>query len=341
MPLKTIDIAKIFSALAEQMGAWMKDAALLQAVQNENAWFIPAHVQLALSQWQKALNTEDVKRWHQQYVLKNTETKRVGIVAAGNIPLVGLHDLLCVIASNHKAVIKLSKDDERLMTQCIRALNESLPEEKQIEIVDRLKGIDAVIATGSNNTARHFAYYFRNVPALIRQNRSSLAILRGNESSAVLKALASDVFTYFGLGCRNVSKIFVPEGYEMPHFIDHCQGYQWLADQHKYSNNYTYHKAIFLMNQDPHLDNGFMLFRESTELHAPLSVLNYEYYGSSADLKQKLDAYGNQIQIILSESEEGSLPFGTSQHTTLYDYADNVDVMGFLIGLQTGSVTKN
>lgn len=341
MPLNTTDITYIFSALAEKMGNWMDDTSLMDAVQYENSWFIPTHTKFALSQWQKALNAEDVKAWHQQYLPYTKGNMQVGIVAAGNIPLVGLHDLLCVIASGNKAIIKLSKDDERLMTLCIHALNELLPEEQKVEIVDRLNGIDAVIATGSNNTARYFTYYFRNIPALIRKNRSSLAVLNGEENSKQLEALSSDVYTYFGLGCRNVSKLFVPQGYEITHFIDHCQRYQWLTDHHKYANNYTYHKAIFLMNQDPHLDNGFMLFRESRDLHAPLSVLNYEFYGSQDELRSRIEDYGEQIQIMISSTHKGGLPFGTSQHTTLFDYADNVDVMDFLIDLNSGSFTKN
>jgi hypothetical protein len=328
--MKTTDIITTFTALAKQMEEWQMDNDLLEKVEYENAWFQASQVKMALSEWKSALTEQALESWLGAYPINGSSNTCVGIVAAGNIPMVGLHDLLCVIASGLNCKIKLSDSDRVLMTEIVQFLNNHLPSEKRIEIVERLNGIDAVIATGSNNTSRYFEYYFRTIPSVIRKNRSSVAVIRGDESIDELKSLAGDMYHYFGLGCRNVSKIYLPENYQIEDVIDQCEAFSHYQHHHKYINNYTYHKAIFLMNQDKHLDNGFTLFRQQKELHAPLAVIHYDVYRSEDELNTELEKLRNEIQIIMGKNQEKYLPFGTSQHLKLSEYADNVDVMNFI-----------
>jgi hypothetical protein len=180
-----------------------------------------------------------------------------------------------------------------------------------------------VIATGSDNTARYFEYYFRTKPHIIRKNRSSIAVLTGNETDDQLIALGKDVFSYFGLGCRNVSKLVVPEGYDFTRPLRLWEVYHDVSNHHKYVNNYDYNKSILLINGTHHFDNGFALLTPNEALVSPISVL---YYATSADLAS------DKIQCIVG-SGANYIPFGTTQEPTLTDYADNVDTLKFLTGL--------
>ncbi|WP_339813157.1 acyl-CoA reductase [uncultured Imperialibacter sp.] len=303
---------------------------------NENPWFTKESLHLA---WQGILNflsKEKLTQWTSSYTFTNGKPKKVGLVMAGNIPMVGFHDLLSVIIAGHRALVKPSSQDSALIRFIIDSLNEIQPElGRQVAVVERLNDMEAVIATGSDNSSRYFEYYFSKVPNIIRKNRTSCAIISGEESLEDLLALGDDLFSYFGLGCRNVSKLYVPAGYALPTLLDAIQPFNQLLEHHKYRNNYDYHKSIMLVNGEPHLDSGFSLFRESTDLVSPVSVVYYECYEDEAALSQKLVANEEKIQAIASWRGQypRSLPFGTLQKPELWDYADGVDTLKFLSGL--------
>lgn len=300
----------------------------------ENAWFTDDNVRYALKSWSKLLNTAILEEWVARESLKGaTNPKKVAVIMAGNIPLVGLHDLLSVLISGHKAMVKLSKDDTALMQFVIsllqrydRYFNEA------IEVVERVQEPGAVIATGSNNTARYFEYYFGKYPNIIRKNRNSVAILTGEESSDELDALGDDIFRYFGLGCRNVTKIYVPAGYELPTFYDGLAGHYEVLNNSRYANNYTYHKAILLMNLHEHLDNNFILLKKDRLIYSPIGCLNYDFYSSTESLLNELEERKDEIQVVVSSQGwlANSVPFGESQQPALWDYSDGVNTVKFL-----------
>ncbi len=300
-----------------------------------NAWFTPESTAKAIASIAGMLNRKDLEKWLASG-RENEKMLSVGLILAGNIPLVGFHDILCVLASGHKALIKLSSQDQKLIPYLLGKLVEFEPAfAEQIEHIDRLKNFNAVIATGSNNTSRYFEYYFSSVPHIIRKNRNSIAILSGQESPQDLKALGNDIFDYFGLGCRNVSKIYVPKGYDFGVFFESIEKFKYVGDHHKYNNNYDYNKSIFLVNLDKHLDNGFLLLKEDSRLASPLAVLYYEQYEDLKQLEHDLEQKSEQIQCIVSnlKSDLRVFPFGESQHPGLWDYADNIDTMTFLQSL--------
>lgn len=321
-----------------QLGQWFNNiegeelSDLSAAAANENNWFTPQNIQKAFEAWAEALKPEDLKQWVSHYSFTETKQK-IGLVCAGNIPLVGLHDVLSVLISGHQAMIKYSSQDSILMRRVIAQLCEIEAEFKDLIIeAERLNEADAVIATGSDNSARYFKHYFSQKPHIIRQNRVSVGILQGDESEEQLNYLGEDIFTYFGLGCRNVSKLYIPEGFDLPHLIESLASYANTLEHHKYRNNYDYNKSIYLVNKEPHLDSGFFLLRESSDLVSPISVIYYESYKSEVELSLKLSAQQDKIQCIVSAGAwyEGSLNFGTAQSPALWDYADGVDTLEFL-----------
>ncbi|MBN3519812.1 acyl-CoA reductase [Algoriphagus lutimaris] len=305
--------------------------------QNGNNWFTQESVSSAFEGLVSMLQEDKLKKWLGQYEIKEeVEPKSVGILMAGNIPLVGFHDLMTVLISGNKACLKLSSSDTFLMNWVINQLIILEPEfESLISVEEMLKGKDAYIATGSDNSARYFNYYFGKYPSIIRQNRTSIAILSGEESSDDLRSLGEDIFKYFGLGCRNVSKIFVKSKDQLEYLLDAIEGYSSIANHHKYHNNYEYNKSIYLVNNEAHFDNGFLLLKESTELVSPISVLYYETYDSKNDLLKKLESLKGKIQCIVADSSfwVGGVPFGYAQQPEPWDYADDVDTLEFLIGL--------
>lgn len=299
----------------------------------QNNWFTPASVKHALNAIGQSLTNEALAQFTGDKFLSPAKPKTVGLVMAGNIPMVGFHDLLSVLIAGHKALIKLSSQDSALMLFIINAIKEIEPAfADRIEVSERLQGMDATIATGSDNSARYFKHYFAKNPHIIRQNRTSVAVIRGGESEDSIKALGNDLFLYYGLGCRNVSKLYVPEGYDFIPFIDALMGYEPVLDHHKYRNNYDYNKSIYLVNREPHLDSGFFMMRQTDDLVSPISVIFYETYTSSAELDLKLAANKEKIQCIVSEHSwyEGSIAFGEAQQPDLWDYADGVDTLEFL-----------
>ncbi|HEY1025639.1 MAG TPA: acyl-CoA reductase [Sphingobacteriaceae bacterium] len=248
----------------------------------------------------------------------------------------GFHDVICVLAAGHIALIKLSSQDQKLIPFLLNKLTEIEPAfADQFRLVAKLEGYDAVIATGSNNTSRYFEYYFSKVPHIIRKNRNSVAILNGTETAEELEALGKDIFDYFGLGCRNVSKLYVPKGYQFDTFFQSLDKFKPVIDHHKYHNNYDYNKSILLVNREDHLDNGFLLVKRDERLASPLAVLHYEEYESPEAVKAKLDNKSSEIQCVVSNTDSDifSFSFGQAQYPKLWDYADGIDTMKFLTGL--------
>ena len=310
--------------------------ALLALSQSHNGWFTKEQVYFAVNSWAKALTKENLTTWLSNYDFSKIETKRVGLILAGNIPLVGFHDFLAVLLSGHHALVKTSSNDQHLIKFLANYLIAVEPELKnRITFTDgKLENFDAVIATGSNNTARYFEYYFKNKPSIIRKNRNSVTVLNGNETHEDLVNLGEDIFRYFGLGCRNVSKLFVPKGYNFDAFFKAMYEYQNVIHYEKYSNNYDYNKAVFLMSNFKLLDNGFLTIKEDTSYSSPISSVFYEFYEDLQVLKNRLKNESDQIQCIISNDlVDKSIAFGQTQKPKLWDYADDVDTLKFLNSL--------
>jgi hypothetical protein len=310
-----------------------KDLCSLAAA--KNAWFTKENITLAIDGIEHYLDKEQLWNWARLYHQPRA-TKTVGVIMAGNIPMVGFHDLLSVLVAGHKAVIKMSSQDSVLPTFLIKALLRIDDRfEPYIETVEKLPPVDAVIATGSDNSSRYFKKYFGDKPNIIRQNRTSVAILTGKESEEELKMLGNDIFSYFGMGCRNVSKLYIPKGYDLAQLIPHFESHQDIGNHPKYFNNYEYNKAIYLVNRVDHLDNGFALFRETADLVSPLAVIYYQEYSSVAELEGFIAENAYKLQCIVTNESNfpGSVEFGQAQYPNLEDYADKVDTMAFLVGL--------
>lgn len=301
-----------------------------------NAFFIPEFVEKAF---------EAILSWHNADVLSTwiadvpdeTDCKRVGVLLPGNIPFVGWHDLLSTFACGHVAVYKPSQSDEVLIDWLISTLIEETPEAAPyFQKTERLNEIDALIATGSNTTVSHFNYYFRQIPRLVRGSKSSLGLVYGFENQEELGPLVDDIMLYFGLGCRNVTKILVPEDYDFDLLFKAVDRYRYLMDHHKYANNCIYHQAIFLMNSDVFLSNDVLMLREMPSIFSPVGVLNYEVYTSLYHAREIIKSHQADLQCLVSHKGEfeGSIPFGTSQKPGLSDYADGVNTLNFLIGLR-------
>ena len=302
----------------------------------ENAWFTEQSVDQALAGVQRYLDAEKLRTWTHHLPDVPASVKKVGVVMAGNIPLVGFHDFLTVLISGHVLWGKLSSQDSYLLRYLAQLLTEIEPRfAEHIQWVDKLKEADAIIATGSDNTARYFEYYFARYPHIIRKNRTGGGVLRGNEGPEALHRLGRDVFQYFGLGCRNVSKLWVPAGYDFVPLIEAWEPYQDVLLHHKYHNNYDYNKSIHLVNGDPFLDTGFALLKENEALVSPISMVFHETYADAADLELKLAEHNEKIQCVVSDNGwwAGSIPFGQAQQPELWDYADGVDTLRFVNSL--------
>lgn len=317
------------------------DAQLQQLAATEqhlNPWFTPQNVEQAIQAIASSLNEAHLEQWLLAYNLIEHEAKKVGLILAGNIPLVGFHDVLCVLVSGNIAQIKTSTQDARLIRYVLQVLTEIEPAFKdRYQFVERLEGFDAIIATGSNNTSRYFEYYFSKVPHIIRKNRNSVALLTGDETKEQLHNLGKDIFDYYGLGCRNVSKLLVPQGYNFVPFFEAIEPYYAISQHYKYHNNYDYNKAIFLVNRDKHFDNGFLLVKEDNQMVSPLAVVFYEEYTDLTLAEQKLTELKDQIQCVVSQGpvqiSNQVVGFGQSQQPALWDYADGIDTMQFLLSI--------
>jgi len=330
-----------FAALGEVMrdgaagssaGHAARFSDLIETLHLSNPWFTPANVRHAIAATGETLTSAKLSRWLSAYPELNDERDpvTVGVVMAGNIPMVGFHDLLSVLITGNRLQAKLSTKDEQL----IRAVAETLTAIEPafaplVELTaDRLYGFDTVIATGSNNTSRYFEYYFRNVPSIIRRNRNSIAILDGTETNDELELLGDDILSYFGLGCRNVSKLYLPAGYDPARLIPYWKRYEALRTHYKYSVNYDHNKAIMIVNREPFIDGGFIMLRETTSLTPPMAVVNYAFYSPGEDPCQALKSPEELLQCVAGH---GHLPFGTTQRPELWDYADNIDTILFIL----------
>jgi hypothetical protein len=295
-----------------------------------NGWFSPNFVNEAISAIGSILNENSIES-----LCKSKETgkpKTVALICAGNIPMVGFHDLMCALLSGHRVLLKMSSDDNVLMPYFIRLLIHYEPRFQDIigTADGKLSGFDAVIATGSNNTSTHFQYYFGKYPNIIRKNRTSIAIITGNESLADLKNLGRDVFLYYGLGCRNVGKLLVPEGYDFRLFFENIIDYGFVIDNNKYANNYDYHRALFLLEQQVFLDNNFLIVKESTDLHSPVATLYHSHYKDYSEAEAFIEANKEHLQCVVGA---GYIPFGYSQQPVITDFADNINTYEFLLSL--------
>jgi hypothetical protein len=334
--LEIKNIVNTFSELGKRLA--VPNEALMEVIGTErqhNAWFTPESVLEAVKANGEMLNTTDLTKWLATYNLTEGKNKKIGLVLAGNIPLVGFHDVLCVLVSGNHALIKASSQDARLIKYVLNLLVEIDESYKdRFSFVERLVDFDAIIATGSNNTSRYFEYYFAKVPNIIRKNRNSVALLTGDETTEQLHDLGRDIFDYYGLGCRNVSKVFVPEGYVFNKFFESIEDFNPIINHHKYNNNYDYNKSIYLVNRDEHLDNGFLLLKQDERLVSPLAVLFYDTYTDLASVQKQLEAQSEQLQCIVTtaplQTKNQVVTFGNSQHPQLWDYADGVDTMEFL-----------
>ncbi|MDG1045217.1 MAG: acyl-CoA reductase [Bacteroidia bacterium] len=331
------DLIQAFYHLSSKLDPSNQDLgdAINQTFSN-NSWLTPENYWKSINHWKSSLNKENIKDFIAKYSIANNP-KTIGIIMAGNIPMVGFHDLLCVLLMGHKAQIKLSSDDPYVIAYFIgvlKSINSNFKD--RIIIADKLHSIDAVIATGSNNSYRYFESYFKQLPRLLRKNRKSIAVLDGTETEIQLKSLADDVFTYYGLGCRNVSQIFIPSDQSIEKVLDAMISHIDVINHHKYANNYTYHKALLLMNNEQHLDTGFLLPKKRRNLSAPLACIHYDYYNSIDIVKNFIQENKEQIQCIVGNySTSDVVPFGKAQSPDLKDFADNINTLEFLSTLET------
>ena len=279
------------------------------------------------------LEKENLRNWISKYNIQN-EISKVAIIMAGNFPLAGLHDLICVIISGNQGIIKPASDDKILINFFVEFLHKKFPETKHLikTTSDKLGDFDKVIATGSNNTFNYFEYYFRNKSTLLRKNRTSVAVISGNESQTDLELLSDDIFMYFGLGCRNVSKLFIPEGYDLNILKEKFKKYNHIVNHNKFYNNYNYQKIINTMNGELFIDGDYFLMKQSKEYAPPISVIYYDFYNEILEVQEAVKVNKNQIQCIVTNLQiENSIKFGEAQKPKLYQYADDIDTLDFLL----------
>lgn len=343
-------LIQIFSQLGEFLSGFSKpgsydSGSLKQSFENtirtahhKNPWFTEDNIRYALKSLAAMLREDDLREWLSQYPnpVTGENSKKIGVVSAGNIPLVGFHDMLCVLASGHAFYGKLSSKDNLLLPLVADYLIDIQPDwaNKIVFEEENLKSPDAIIATGSDNSSRYFEYYFGKYPHIIRGHRNGLAVLSGKESPEDLRCLGEDIFTYFGMGCRSVSKLMLPAGYCFDDFFESIASFGNYIHHHKYANNFEYHKSVYLMNRIQHLDNGFMILKEDEGMASPLSVVYYSYYNSKEEIIDYIHLYRDKIQCIVgNDILKEMIPFGQTQKPKLWDYADEKDTLNFLHNL--------
>lgn len=314
------------TGVTEQEFQFFENQIIAQTFRNN--WFTENNIRESLYNLSTWLKPDKLNDWLSKYSTTNSP-KTIAVIMAGNIPLVGFHDFMCVLFSGNRALLKLSSDDDLLLPLLVQYLQSFIPEiEQRIEFVKGpLKSFDAVIATGSNNSLLHFKSYFEKYPHLLRHNRTSLAVLEGNETLEELKLLGKDIFSYFGKGCRNVTHLIVPRGYDFQLFFQAIVDFGEIINNKKYGNNYDYNKAIHLMNREVFLDNNFLLVKEDKQLHAPISMIYYHTYTTKQEIQRYLEENVLNLQCIVGK---GFTPFGEAQCPTLTDYADGIDTMKWL-----------
>ena len=310
----------------------------IRIAEHHNGWFTEENILFSLHGWGQLLTEDKLSEWLLPYDLNKNKEKTVAIIMAGNIPLVGFHDFLSVLISGNNVLAKLSSNDKILLPLIVQFLIDVEPSLKQCITIteEKLNNFDAVIATGSNNTARYFEHYFGKKPNIIRKNRNSVAILSGTESTEELAALGADIFRYYGLGCRSVSKLFVPKGYDFDPLFKSVYEYNPIINKAKYANNYDYNKAVYLMSEFKILENGFLMLKEDDSYASPIASVFYEYYETYDMLIKKIDQDKEKIQCVVSKDiQSNHIPFGKTQNPELDDYADGIDTIDFLIKTAT------
>ena len=307
---------------------------LLKDSYQYNSWFTENNLKLSLKNWSTELNKKNIENWLENYKIELKSSKTVAIIMAGNVPIVGFHDLMCSLILGFKCIVKLSSDDKILIPLIVKFIQSRFDgfKEKVFFESNILKNFDAVIATGSNNSHKYFEYYFGKYPNLLRKTRHSVAVLNGNESDSELAMLSNDVFDYFGLGCRSVSKIFIPKGYDLDLLFNAFYMKRFVIDHNKYANNYDYNKAVYLMSEEKFYDNGFVILKEEKKLGSPIACVYFEYYDDLVQVKNIIKINNQNIQCVVSnEKIFNGISFGTTQCPKLSDYADNVDTLKFLL----------
>lgn len=314
--------------------------AIMHRTHYNNSWFTIENQEQAIEAIARQfLDRSKLEAWLKPYFFseETIQPQTVGLVMAGNLPLVGFHDWLCVFAAGHKAAIKLSDKDQYLLPYLFKLLTRFDPAfENYVQIVERLKNFDAVIATGSNNSARYFDAYFGKYPNIIRRNRNAVAVLTGKESPQELLELGKDVFQFFGMGCRSVAKLYVPRGYVFEPLLEALHEYRAVILHDKYQHNFEYNMAIFMLNRVPYMANGCVILLENDNIQSQIACLNYAYYDDLNTVKDELTTRSNEIQCVVGNASLpgfDTIPFGQAQQPTLSDYADGVDTMQFLLGL--------
>lgn len=305
----------------------------LKIAGENNTWFTKENLLFATESWSKALTKENIQQWIANENLGENDSKQVAVIMAGNIPLVGFHDFVSVLIAGHSVLVKQSSNDKHLLPFLAKYLEYVQPELKgKITFTEqKLTDFDAVIATGSNNTARYFEFYFKDKPSIIRKSRNSVAVLTGNETAQDFENLSNDVFRYFGLGCRSVSKLYVPENYNFDPFFTGMYNKQKIINNAKYANNYDYNKAVYLMSEFDILENGFLMIKEDESYASPIASVFYEYYDNIEDLKVKLKQDKEKIQCVVARNfTANEIAFGETQNPQLWDYADGINTLEFL-----------
>lgn len=312
-----------------------------ELAQRQNGWFTSEAILFCLNEWHNALTAKNLSEWMLTYSQnRNTKPYTVGLVLAGNIPLVGLHDIICVLITGNKVLAKLSHKDNALYQLIYRLLIQIDEEYAHLLIFTEkpFTNIDAIIATGSNNSSRYFDYYYGKYPNIIRRNRNSVAIIEPNITIEDINKLSNDIFLYFGMGCRNVSYLLIPNDFNIDLFYQGIAKFKNISDHHKYNNNYSYQQTILAMNKIPFFDNGFCLLTENDSLASPISTLHIKYYKNEDQIEQFINANKHNIQCIVSTTKHKfkTYFYGEAQKPALNDYADGIDTIEFLLNLNTG-----
>jgi hypothetical protein len=340
-----------FAVLGEMIrnGLSGKDAVIaarlnpvIERQQSKNEWFTPENVRMSLEAIAEQLTPENLEKWISAYPELEAERNPVNIavIMAGNIPLVGFHDFLSVLIAGNRIIVRTSSRDSDLIRFISSLLTEIEPGfQGRISFTEGiLTGFDGIIATGSNNSSRYFEYYFGKYPNIIRKNRNSIAIIEGNETNEELQGFAKDIFSYFGLGCRNISKIYVPGNYDFSMMIRNLEAHSHIVNHSKYANNYDYNKAIYLVNRQPFIDTGYLLLKEDKRLASPVAVVYYEYYDTPEKVNEIAVSLSDRIQCI---SGRKNVSPGRAQMPNLWDYADGIDTMEFMLKkFSVGNIVK-
>ena len=317
--------------LGNKMKLMSSDEDLLKKVKIDNPWFTVDFIQDSLLSWCQSLTVENLSKWINNYELEKVSIPRkIGIICAGNLPLVGLHDIICAYISGNEVHYKPSSDDHILCHKVVETLSK-IDSRSSIKLVEKMNGVDAIIATGNNNTQRYFDYYFRDIPRILRGSRTSVSVITEDITIEELNLLSNDIFQYFGRGCRSVTHLFLPQNFDIQRIFESWFHWGYILNHNKYSSNFNYQRALLMLNGIKFLENNFAIMTESSALKPPTGIVNYSFYNNQEDLKSKLTSIEDQIQTVVGRDFQ--TPFGNSQKPNLWDYADGIDNLSFCLKL--------